>query len=107
MNQLTLQIPAPLHKQLSNLAEREGVSLNQYIVSSLTQQMGTAYSVQIATESEVEQQAVAFDQWIHASKKCSEAEAVEILAEREPVEADAELDSEVVSRFRKMIQRGL
>ena len=32
MSRLTLRLPETLHQQLANLAEREGISLNQYIV---------------------------------------------------------------------------
>jgi hypothetical protein len=38
MSRLTLRLPETLHQQLANLAEGEGVSLNQYIVYALTRQ---------------------------------------------------------------------
>ena len=46
MSRLTLRLPDTLHQQLINLAENEGVSLNQYIVYALTRQSSTAYTVQ-------------------------------------------------------------
>ena len=36
MSRLTLRLPESLHEQLADRAKREGVSLNQYIVYSLT-----------------------------------------------------------------------
>lgn len=36
MARLTLRLPESLHRELEEQAEREGVSLNQYIVFSLT-----------------------------------------------------------------------
>lgn len=36
MSRLTLRLPESLHEQLSSEAEREGVSLNHYIVYTLT-----------------------------------------------------------------------
>jgi hypothetical protein len=38
MSRLTLRLPETLHHQLTGLADREGVSLNQYIVYALTRQ---------------------------------------------------------------------
>ena len=35
MSRLTLRLPETLHKQLTRLADGEGVSLNQYIVYAL------------------------------------------------------------------------
>lgn len=36
MARLTLRLPETLHRELNEQAEREGVSLNQFIVFSLT-----------------------------------------------------------------------
>lgn len=105
MSRLTLRLPETLHEQLAKLAEKEGVSLNQYIVYSLTRQIGASYSIQVATESEVSQQEVALNQWIQSSEKCSDAEAAEILAERDFAEKEIRLDPEMVTRFRQMIQK--
>ena len=105
MSRLTLRLPETLHKQLVRLADREGVSLNQYIVYSLTRQAGTSYSVQIVTDSDVEQQKNELDQWLQSSATCSDSEALKILAEREPIEEKKRLDPEVMARFRRMIQK--
>ena len=37
---LVLRLPKSLHKKASRAAERDGISLNQFIVSSLAQQVG-------------------------------------------------------------------
>ena len=44
---LILRLPKSLHKKASRAAERDGISLNQFIVSSLAQQVG-AQSVTIS-----------------------------------------------------------
>ena len=38
MSRLTLRLPESLHRRLAAQAEREGISLNQYIVYSLTRE---------------------------------------------------------------------
>ena len=47
---LVLRLPKSLHKKASRAAERDGISLNQFIVSSLAEQVGTR-SVPISAES--------------------------------------------------------
>jgi antitoxin HicB len=38
---LVVRLPKSLHKKAANMAAREGVSLNQFIVSSIAEQVGT------------------------------------------------------------------
>lgn len=103
MTPLTLQLPETLREQLAQLAESEGISLDQYIVYTLTRQVSSAYSVQVIPQVEVEQQETAFQNWTQSSEQCSDAEAAEILAEREPVESGSQLSPELITRFQKMI----
>jgi HicB family len=42
MSRLTLRLPESLHRKLADQAEREGVSLNHYIVFSLTRAVSVA-----------------------------------------------------------------
>jgi predicted HicB family RNase H-like nuclease len=46
-------LPETLHQQLAQLAEGEGVSLNQYIVYALTRQAAIAYGIQAVADGEV------------------------------------------------------
>jgi antitoxin HicB len=46
---LVLRLPKSIHKKATWVAEREGVSLNQFIVSSLSFTVGEKYSPTIAT----------------------------------------------------------
>ncbi len=45
MGRLTLRLPDTLHQQLALLAEEEGMSLNQFIVYTLTRQVSSMSSV--------------------------------------------------------------
>ena len=56
MSRLTLRLPETLHQQLVNLAEGEGISLNQCIVDELTRQIASAYTVQVISEADRQQQ---------------------------------------------------
>lgn len=42
MSRLTVRLPESLHEQLAKQAEREGVSLNQFILLSLTRAVTVA-----------------------------------------------------------------
>lgn len=103
MSRLTLRLPETLHQQLTHLAEAEGVSLNQYIVYALTRQASSAYSVQVVSVSEADQQQ-AFQRLIEQLGQASSAEVEAALATREHTQPETELSSEAVSRLKKRIQ---
>jgi hypothetical protein len=104
MSRLTVRLPETLHQQLIHLAEGEGVSLNQYIVYALTRQVALAYSVQAIPEAEIEQQQKVFKSLIKELGQASSREIASILAERERIEPEAELDSDSVDRLREKIR---
>ena len=104
MSRLTLRLPETLHQQLTNLAESEGVSLNQYIVYALTRQVTLAYSVAPVPEEEVEQQKQLFESLLQELGKASASEIQATLAEREHAEPEEELTSDVIIRLRKRIE---
>ncbi len=74
MSRLTLRLPESLHQQLAREASREGVSLNHYIVYSLTRAV---------TASDLEQQRRTFHEMTNRYPQ-EEAEAAlqEMLAAR-------------------------
>ncbi len=104
MSRLTVRLPETLHQQLTRLAESEGVSLNQYIVYALTRQVSLAYSVQAVSEAEVEEQQRVFKALIQKLGQASSTAIDSILAERERVEPEAELSSEMVARLQERIR---
>ena len=97
MSRLTLRLPETLHQQLTNLAEGEGVSLNQYIVYALTRQVTLAYSVSEVPKEEIQQQELSFQSLIQDLGKASSSEIATVLTERETVLPEKELDSNTVA----------
>ncbi|MDJ1173792.1 toxin-antitoxin system HicB family antitoxin [Roseofilum sp. BLCC_M114] len=65
MSQVELQLPETLHQQLTQLAENEGVSLNQYIVYALTRQVTMAYTVQAIPTNDRHEENVLIPNWKH------------------------------------------
>jgi predicted HicB family RNase H-like nuclease len=105
MSRLTLRLPETLHQQLADLAEGEGVSLNQYIVYALTRQAALAYAIQGRPESEVEQQQQSFQLLIKQLGQASFAEIQSVLATREQTEPETDLSSDVVARLQERIHK--
>ena len=56
MSRITLQLPETLHRHLVSQAQREGVSLQQYILYALTRQLAHSYTVHVVSEEAVAQQ---------------------------------------------------
>lgn len=74
MSRLTVRLPESLHRQLTQQAEREGVSLNHYIVYSLTR---------IVTAANLESQRKTFEELTHRySPEEAEAALQDVLAAR-------------------------
>jgi predicted HicB family RNase H-like nuclease len=106
MSRLTLRLPETLHQQLADLAEGEGVSLDQYIVYALTRQAALAHAIQVIPEAEVEQQQQAFQLLIKQLGQASSAEIQSVLATREQTEPEVNLSSDVVARLQERIRKG-
>jgi uncharacterized protein (DUF1778 family) len=105
VSRLTLRLPETLHQQLARLAEKEGVSLNQYIVYALTRQAVSTHEIQIVPEVEVEQQKQAFQSLLKQLGQVSPNEIEAVLAAREQVDAEAELSPDVVARLQERIRK--
>ena len=104
MSRLTLRLPETLHQQLAQLAEGEGVSLNQYIVYALTRQAALAHAIQVVPQAEVEQQQQSFQALIRQLGQASSAEIEAVLATREQIEPEAELSVDVVAHLKERIE---
>lgn len=105
MSRLTLRLPETLHQQLAQLAEGEGVSLNQYIVYALTRQAALAYKIQAVPEAEVAQQQQAFQSLIEQLGQTSPPLIKSVLATREKTDPEAELSVDVVERLQERIRK--
>lgn len=104
MSRLTLRLPETLHQQLVKLAEEEGVSLNQYIVYALTRQVSSPYTIQVRAKADREQQQQNFVNLLTQLGKTETAEIEEILSQREVVEPEADLSTDVINRLKMRIQ---
>ena len=105
MSRLTLRLPETLHKQLTRLADGEGVSLNQYIVYALTRQTTLAYAVLTVSDAEVKQQQLAFQSLRKKLGQALDDEIESVLETRELVEPEPELSSDMVARLQERIRK--
>ncbi|WP_347179380.1 toxin-antitoxin system HicB family antitoxin [Roseofilum acuticapitatum] len=103
MSQVELQLPETLHQQLTQLAENEGVSLNQYIVYALTRQVTMAYTVQAIPTDEVNQQEQKFQALLNKLGQASLTEVKSVLERREVVDPEPELSPDIIARFQQRI----
>ena len=103
MGRLTVRLPDTLHHQLSALSQKEGVSLNQYIVYALTRQLTLAYMVQGVPTEELQQQRASFEELLEGLGEASATEIKRTLANRDVIEPKTEIEKEAVERLRKRI----
>jgi HicB family len=110
MSRLTLRLPETLHQQLAQVADREGVSLNQYIVYALTRQTAnspvrglTIDAIPAHLDPEIERQRSLFEALKDGLGESSPADISTILAEREVVNCEPELTTETIERLRSKL----
>ena len=104
MSRLTLRLPETLHQQLINLAQGEGISLNQYIVYALTKQVTFAYTVQATSKEDLELQQENFNKLRSQLRQADAKEIEKILSQREIVEPEPELTPEIIDRLKAKIK---
>ena len=104
MAELLVKLPETLYNQLGMLAQKEGVSLTQYILYSLAHQVETSYRVERISREEVQRQAeeiVALRaRWQEIT---SEKDLDQLLAAREIAEPELELTPELVGKIKARI----
>ncbi len=103
MSRLTLRLPATLHQQLANLADNEGVSLNQFIVYALTRQVSSTYTVHPVPETDVDLQQQMLQSLLQTLGESSSAEVETALAARELVNPEEDLNPEAIALLRQRI----
>ena len=96
MSRLTLRLPETLHQQLANLAQGEGISLNQYIVYALTRQVTSAYTVKVASQEDIEKQQHNFNNLVAQLEQADAKEIDRVLSQREVVQPEPELTPDIV-----------
>lgn len=103
MGRLTVRLPDTLHRQLRDMARSEGVSLNQYIVYTLTRQVTLAYTVHPVPASEVAEQRAAYTALLQSLGGATSEEIEAAMAEREEVSSERELSPQVVKRLQERL----
>lgn len=124
MGRFTLRMPKTLHNELVVLARDEGISLNQYIISTLTQKVTTEKlgleaqrltseqakflaNVQVISPEEVAEQRTAFETLLSKlGREATDEEVEHYLSERETVDLETGLEAEAVIRLKKRIAQG-
>lgn len=100
MARLTLRLPASLHQSLSQEAEREGVSLNQYLVFLLARRDSPRGLVWVSDRVR-EKQAAEFHALIRRLGPFDTNDVQAALDGREAVESD--LEESLVERLRERL----
>lgn len=103
MSQVTLQLPQTLLYRLESLAEREGVSLSEYIVYLLACQTRAGYTVHPLSQQNTAEQRAQFHELLTHLGKAADADSRAVLNEREVVEPEAGLQAAAVARFEEKI----
>jgi hypothetical protein len=99
MSRVTLQLPETLHHQLASQAQREGVSLQQYILYALTRQLAHTYAVHVVSEEGVAQQQAQFAALLEDLGSATPAALTAAFAAREPSALEPELTPDVITRL--------
>jgi len=92
-----------LFQRLELLANSEGVSLNQYLLYSLTQHASRAYRVYPVPQAEIERQHRAYDALIEALGTAADAEFDMIPEEGELAEPEIAVDPELAAQVEVQI----
>lgn len=103
MGRLTVRLPGTLHEQLTALAEREGVSLNQFIVYALTRQVTLAYTVHPVPDESVAEQRASYTALLQKLGQASFGEIRAVLKEREDVEPETGLSPDTAKMLRNRL----
>lgn len=101
--ELTLQLPETLYHQLEVLAESEGVTLNHYVIYTLTRQASLAYTIQVSSPEVIAQQWADYDALLQRLGKVSDATVDDILATREVVGPEPDLHPETTEKLKMLI----
>lgn len=105
MSRLTLRLPETLHQQLVNLAQGEGVSLNQFIVYALTRQVASAYQVESIPSDQRDEQQLHFERLLNQLGKAETEDLTKILSARELSEPEPELTSDAIAAIKAKIAK--
>lgn len=103
MSELILQLPETLYQQLEVLAKNEGVSLDHYVIYTLTRQASLAYTIEVSSPEAIAQQRADYDVLLHRLGQGAEAQIDDILTRREVVAPEPDLHPETIEKLKKLI----
>lgn len=104
MGRFTLRLPETLHNELESRAQQEGVSLNQYIVYTLTRQVASTYTIQVLPEQLIKEQRASYEKLLDSLGEPSLSATKEFLAGRETVQREDDLTEEMVTRLEERMK---
>ena len=105
MSRVTLQLPETLHHQLASHAQREGVSLQQYILYALTRQLAHTYAVQVVSEEGVAQQQAQFAALLEKLGATTPAALTAAFAAREARAPEPELTPDLITQLQARLAK--
>ncbi|MGK7946286.1 MAG: DUF6290 family protein [Microcystaceae cyanobacterium] len=105
MSRLTVRLPETLHQQLVNLAQTEGISLNQYIVYCLTRQVENAYTIKLFSEEEIKQQNQSFSHLLQELGETDDKTIQTILDQREEITPNNESERKIIEQLNHKINQ--
>jgi hypothetical protein len=105
MSRVTLQLPDTLHHQLASHAQREGVSLQQYIVYALTRQLAHTYAVQVVSDEGVAQQQAQFATLLEQLGAAPPAALTTAFAAREARAPEPELTPDLITQLQARLAK--
>jgi uncharacterized protein (DUF1778 family) len=106
MSRLSLRLPESLHQRLATQADREGVSLNQYLVYLLAERSAAAYSiVPVAPQIVAQQRAQTIELLASLGDPATPEQTRKALAERQPAAPDPDLSPALVERLNRRIEQ--
>ena len=103
MNNVNLQLPKSLYRNLEALAEKEAVPMNQYIIYVLTRQVAEKYIIRVLPDENIIRQKESFNQLLNKWGKTISSKIDEILDKRDLFNPEETLSKEKINRLQKMI----
>lgn len=104
MGHIELNLPETLYHQIENVAQRENVSVDQYVIYALTRQITMGYTVFPLPEEDILEQEASFTKAVESlGPPASPDEVKAFMARREIAEPERRLDPELVKHLQNKI----
>ncbi len=99
MTDLILKLPEILHQKLIDLAKQENLSLDQYILNTLNNEINNSYQIKKLSEADIKNQTKSFQNLIQELGEKEDQEIETILNQREIVTNEDDLTSEIKNKL--------